>query len=343
MALNRRAFFLTLPLSAGVAVVSSSCARRLRVAPGYVELATSSPGAAAKATILVVMPETAQTKEVWTGLHDELGKQYRLVAVRAEGSTAAAAIGEGMRRHRPSAVVLMNNPTVVAYRNFQHESGLAQFPPAVIVMTSFLEGQSTQIVGATGISYEVPLITVVTNLRKLIATPIERVGVIVRAAERDLVRRQADLARREQISVILEEVSSNPNASELKGAIRKLKRQIDALWILNDDQLLTPRLIADGWLPGLDERPFCPSIVGAASLVSPSNSFGTFAVLPDHAALGVQAANILFDLADHDWILSASAQVEAPLSTTTTVDLVQARERFSLREDALKQVDKILE
>jgi hypothetical protein len=35
--------------------------------------------------------------------------------------------------------------------------------------------------------------------------------------------------------------------------------------------------------------------------------------------------------------------VELPLSTTTTVDLAQVRERFSLRKDALSQVDRILE
>ena len=36
-------------------------------------------------------------------------------------------------------------------------------------MTSFLEGHPSQIASATGISYEVPLITAVTNLRKVIA------------------------------------------------------------------------------------------------------------------------------------------------------------------------------
>lgn len=342
MALTRRTFVLSLPLSAGAAACATAT-RRPREATGYVELAAANLAAAAKATILVVMPETPQTREVWTGLSDELAGQYRLIAVRAEGATAAAAIGEGMRRHRPAAVVLMNNPTVVAYRKFQRESGLAKFPPAVIVMTSFLEGESTAIAGATGISYEVPLITVVTNLRKLIATPIDRIGVVARPPERDFVRRQAELAAREQIAVVVEEVSVRPNASEVKAAIRALKQQADSLWILNDDQLLTPNLIGDGWLPGLEERPFRPTIVGAASLVSSSNSFGTFAVLPDHTALGVQAANILFDLADHDFALPDAVRVEAPLSTTTTVDLLQARERFQLREDALRQVDRILE
>ena len=88
--------------------------------------------------------------------------------------------------------------------------------------------------------------------------------------------------------------------------------------------------------------PWVPTIVGAASLVSPSQSFGTFAVLPDHTALGTQAANLLLDIAEHDWQLP-SAGAQLPLSTTTTVDLTQARERFMLRPSALGQVDKVLE
>jgi len=165
----------------------------------------------------------------------------------------------------------------------------------------------------------------------------------VRASQRGFVKRQADLARREQISVVEQDVSTNPNASEIKWALRRLKSQMDVLWILNDDHLLTPRLIADGWLPGLNDRPYRPTIVGAASLVSASLSFGTFAVLPDHTALGVQAANMLFELADNNWMVSVNGEVELPLSTTTTIDLVQVRERFALRESALRQVDRILE
>jgi hypothetical protein len=211
-------------------------------------------------------------------------------------------------------------------------------------MTSFFDAAlPAAISSATGISYEVPLITAVTHLRKVLSTPIERVGVVARPTQRGFVQRQAALAAREQITVIAQEVSAAPNASEVKWALRRLKDQIDALWVLNDDRLLTPRLIADGWLPGLNERPYRATIVGAAALVSPPQSLGTFAVLPDHTALGVQAAGILFELAENGWALPPGAQVQLPLSTTTTLDLLQVRERFSLRVGALQHVDRVVE
>jgi len=96
--------------------------------------------ATAQATILVAMPDTPQTRQVWTGLGDELGKQYRLVAVRVDGAGAVDVFAEAIRRHTPAGIVLMNNPTVAAYRSYQRAVGGDRFPPAVIVMTSFLTG-----------------------------------------------------------------------------------------------------------------------------------------------------------------------------------------------------------
>jgi putative ABC transport system substrate-binding protein len=288
------------------------------------------------------MPETEQTKEVWTSLADELGSEFELIALGVNDRNSAATIARGIERHRPAGLVLMNNPTVAAYRNYQRRAGARHFPPAVIVMTSFLDGRRDLPTAATGISYEVPLITVVTNLRKLVATRIDRVGVILRQPLTGFVERQAALARLEQTQVIRETVSETPNASEIKRALRNLKDKVDALWILNDDRLLTGKLIAEGWLPGLNERPWVPNIVGASSLVSPAQSFGTFAVLPDHSALGVQAANLIFDIADNDWEVP-EYRAELPVSTTTTIDLPQVLERFALRDGALSQVDRILE
>ena len=210
-------------------------------------------------------------------------------------------------------------------------------------MASFLDETKRQITNATGISYEVPLITVATNLRKLSQVPVDRVGVVRRSNLAGFVKQQADLARREKFTVIEEEVSRSPNPSELKRAIRNVKGQVDAIWILNDDRLLTPRLISDGWLPGLTQSPRIPALVGAASLVSAKSSFGTFAVLPDHTALGVQAASLIYDVLDENAAIEADAHAVLPLSVVTILDLGQARDRLQLRADAVKLVDRILE
>jgi hypothetical protein len=339
--MNRRAFLLAIPACCVVSACSSSL-NRAPVRP-YTEIESTNPDLADARTIVVFMPDTPQAREVWVGLRDELVNDFRLVSIRVEGRDCAPTIVEGLRRYRPGAIVLMNNPTLSAYRDLQRSSNGSRFAPAVVVMSSFLEHRMSDLAAVTGIAYEVPLITVVTNLRRLMASPINRIGIIARPRLGGFVDRQAALAARENIVVVTEKVSQDPDRAEIRRALRRLKSDSDALWVLNDDQLLTPRLIADAWLPGLNERPWIPAIVGAAPLVSPGVGFGTFALLPDHTALGAQAAHLLLDIADNGWTLPADADVESPLSTTATIDLVQARERFVLRPDALRKVDRVLQ
>jgi hypothetical protein len=342
MGLTRREL-LTLPLCVGLASACSHTMRSSKVEHEGQELASVTTAGRRAPAILVFTPDTPQTKEVWSGLRDELGKDYRLVAVQVDAAGDTPTLEAALRRYAPRGLVLMNNPTVSAYMALQRQHPETRFPPAIVVMTSFLELSAAELRETTGISYEVPLITAMTNLRRLVALPHERVGVVSRAPLRGFIRRQIELCAREKITVTSEEVSQHPNPSELKRAIRALKQKVDVVWILNDDKLLTPWLISEGWLPGLDERPWLPSIVGAASLVSAQSNFGTFAVLPDHVALGAQAASMLLDIADNEWRVDTRGGIQLPLSTTTTIDLVQTRERFALQKDALSLVDRILE
>jgi putative ABC transport system substrate-binding protein len=306
---------------------------------GYQELHKNT--SAGRETVLVCMPETRQTQQAWTGLNDELGQEFALVAVRIEGRDDDPVIAEAVKRHRPASVVLMNNPTVTAYRRYESALNPKQRVPNVAIMTSFLQARRLG-PNATGVAYEIPLITSVTHLRKILLERIDRVGVIYRQSLGRFVSDQRELAAREQISIVGEAVSETPNESEIKSALRTLKQKTDAVWVLNDDHLLTPQLISKGWLPGLNERPWRPAIVGAESLVAAELSFGTFAVLPDHTELGTQAANVIFDIADEGWRLPNAYQTQEPLSIKTTLDLVQVRERFHLLPDALAHVDRVL-
>lgn len=340
MEMKRRALVVGVPL--GVLALSG-CGRSSasKAKAPYRELQVSEAAGADAATVVVFMPDTPQSQEVWQGLNDEIGQEFRLVAVQVEGPDSVDALRLAMERHEPRALVLMNNTTLAAYREYQSRYEHEQYPPAFAVMTSFLS-QESSLSRTTGVSYEVPLITVVTNLRKVLRTPIHRIGIVARRELTGFVRAQAALAEKEKISAVVEEVSATPNPAEIKRALRRVKREVDALWVLNDNHLLSPRLIREGWVPGLNERPWLPAIVGAAPFVSPGANFGTFALVPDHPSLGAQVANMIFDLADSEWEYDAEAAVQVPVSTVSTIDLIQARERLALRDDALQKIDRVL-
>lgn len=337
MAITRRELLIGLP-----ALGLSACGLGQPSGPKvstYQELA-HAPGDTTK-RLIVFMPDTRQTRDVWTGMTDEFNGEFDVRAVRIESSSDVESIRRGIERYKPSAAILMNNPTVAAFRRYEQSAAAKQRLPSFVVMASFL-GQRQLGPQTTGIAYEVPLITVVTRLRQVLATAVDRVGVIHRPGLRTFVERQQELAAVERIRLVKIEVSARPNESEIKSALRSLKSEANVIWVLNDDRLLTPRLISAGWLIGLNERPFRPTIVGAASLISSAHAFGTFALLPDHVALGAQTASLVFDMEAESWAIDAERLPDLPLSTTTIIDYAMASERFQLRKDALEQVDVIV-
>jgi hypothetical protein len=294
--------------------------------------------------ILVAMPMGPAFLETRKALAAEVSGSFDLTTFIVTPETRPAAFRAALDAAKPACVVLMNNGTVRMYREYQRERPGAPSPPAVIVMTSFLEDIRREIKGATGIAYEVPGVTAFVSLRELIKAPVARVGVVHSPYAKAFVARQRALALKEQIELVsIELQGETPNARDLQGALDALKRyhQIDALWVLNDNRLLKDaRFLREAWMPALKSLGV-PVVVGAAPLVNPSSHFGTFAVLPDHAALGAQAANLIFDLADNGWRADGHP-IELPLSTIKVLD-VRSATAFGLRESALNHVDRRVE
>src|SRR5262245_10856809 len=104
--MKRRSFLLQVP-ACGILLACSSAREQGKVVSPYSEIAVSTPKANERPTIVVFMPRTPQAMEVWTGLRDELARDFKLVAVEVEGRDSVDVFIQAMRRHRASAIVLM--------------------------------------------------------------------------------------------------------------------------------------------------------------------------------------------------------------------------------------------
>lgn len=325
----------------GCSAMSAEQAPRRAMAMGGIADPPARPG---RPLLFVAMPDSAHFHATRKSLLGEVKNGFDLVTFLVDPGTTSLGLGAAVEAAAPTCLVLMNNSTVRLYRDYQHSRPGRRFPPAVVVMTSFLEDIRGELINATGIAYEVPGVTAFVGLRAIINTPVSRVGVIHARYSRGFIERQRSLAAKEHVEMFPVEVSNQPTLNEIRDAFHFLKAvsRVDTLWVLNDNRLLKDgRFVVEVWQPAI-ERLKVPVIVGAAPLVSPQAAFGTFAVLPDHAALGVQAANLIQDLAEEDWD-AAHHSVELPLSTTSVLDLAAAGERFGLRGDPRKLVDQVVE
>ena len=295
-------------------------------------------------TLLIAMPTSSNFVDVRKSLVSEVQKNFNIRTFTVGPQTKANDIAAEIHSVKPDCLVLMNNATMNLYRQYQLADPTAAMPPTVLLMASFVEEAQPLIRRSTGIAYEVPGVTAFVNLRSVTTTPINRIGVIYRPAFRKLVERQTALAVREHVEVISVSVPNDVTAAGLREALRDLakNKKVDAIWMLNDNILVRDEgFLDDAWRAVTSDAKL-PLIVGVSNFVNPSAPFGALAVVPDHEALGLQAANLIFDLSDNDWRVEGRP-VELPLSVKTVVDVNMVRASFGLRPDALRHIDKALE
>jgi hypothetical protein len=295
-----------------------------------------------KALVLVAMPDSASFRTVRRALVDEIKKDFDVATQIVDSHTSPATFGAQLDSVHPTCLVLMDNPTVKLYRAYQK---VHQGPalPAVVVMSSFLDELRADLPNTSGVAYEVPGVTAFVNLRSVIERPVSRVGVVHRPSFRRFVERQKILAAKEQITIVPVEVPSEATSSDVRGALRSFHGagQIDALWVLNDNLLLRDGgFLETVWRPEIASLGV-PVVVGVPTLVSAQARFGSFAVLPDLEPMGVQAANVLYEISENDW-RAGEHPVELPVSTVTVVNMHQAKQ-FGLREGAARRIDKVIE
>jgi hypothetical protein len=298
--------------------------------------------------VLVAMPPSANFQAVRRSLLNELQRDFNVATLAVTAAMTAEELGAAIKNLSPACIVLMNNGTVGLYREYQRSSQLtnpgAVFPPSVVVMASFIDELRPTLVNATGIAYEVPGVVAFVDLRSVIKAPVRRVGVIYRPRFRQFINRQRDLAEKEQIELVTIEVGEGVYADRLRSSLHVLLvgQRVDALWMINDNELIkSSEYLDQTWRAEL-RYAHVPVVVGVPNLVNPSMPLGTFAVVPDYGGLGLQTANLIFDLAENGWHADQHP-VELPISINTLADVRQVRAQFGLKDDALQHIDRPLE
>ena len=299
---------------------------------------------AAEGTVLVLGPQIAAANEVVSGLRDELADHYQIVERKVTAATSVEVLSQIIREVEPLVLVLLDNPTVRLYRALQAvQPPGTRFQPAVVLMAAFFEQASAGLQNTTGISYEVPAVIGFVNLRSLLGRPLRKVGVLFRHGFEGVVARQGELAAAEGFTLAGRVLDDGDRVKAVKRGLRRLLDydHVDALWVLNDSALLFPELLARAWLPVL-RHGHIPVMVGVSSLVSAKLAFGIFAVLPDHRALGRQAAGLVDTLAEANWVVGAHRPL-LPVAIEKVLNVGMARALAPIREERLREVDRLIE
>lgn len=293
-------------------------------------------------SVLCLMPLVEEAVEVHRSLSHELSGSFNLHTLEVD-QLDFAGLGAALSRIGPQALVLIDNRSLALYREYQRlQPASAELPPALALMAAFGAESQRRLRNTSVITYQVPGVTGVVALRRLTSRPVHRVGVVYRRPFARFIEDNRRLARVENVALVAAPVDTEPTFNQVGWALDRLlggAQPVDALWVVNDNILLSAAQLREVWLPAIHGRRV-PVIVGVESLVNPQLDFGTLAVLPDPHALGMQAADHLFRLAEADF--QADPTVEPPVAVRTVVDAVQAELLGGLRRDALDTVERVI-
>jgi hypothetical protein len=303
--------------------------------------------ASAQESILVIRPEGNDFRAVVKGMAGDLDKDAVIKEKTIDDDSKTADIDSAVRQCRPFAVVLMDNSAIRLYRKYQR--GLADSAvkiPSIALMGILVGNAIDGIDNATAISYEIPIVTSAIVLRSLTGVPLGKVGVVHREIMKTLIEENRKTSARENIVVVNRCIQDkDPDlASSVKNALIDLlkKEKVDALWVPNDNLLLSVSLIKEVWIP-LVNKYKKPVIVGIEALASPELGFGTLAVMPDHVALGIQAASVIMNSRENDGWSMWAGSVDPALSVYKVLNLKQARKFFEVKKGNISSIDKVLE
>jgi hypothetical protein len=324
-------------------ILISSCVQPTIKEPRLIKNKTPLSGTD-KESLLIIRVEGENFEQVVLGLSEELTEEFFLHELIVDKNTQKQQIAPKIKEVSPKIVVLMDNVSISLYKKYQKElPKSALITPSVAVMASFMDMAIKDLKNSTGIFYEVPLVTSIVSIRAILSSnSFDKVGVLYREFMRPAINLNKKYCATENIELIPHLIANKGNLkSELKNALNKLGKQIDTLWLPNDNKLINAELLKSVWIYFAKEFQK-PIITGIEGLTEPKLNFGTFAVVPDPIQLGTQAAEIIFDAMENDWEVE-TGKVEQPRSVYKIINLEQAERLFQIDKEKLQNiVDKIL-
>lgn len=302
-------------------------------------------GSMSSMSILLVRPEGRNFTAVVKGITDDLGSEAQINELIVDDKMNKSTLAIAIKKIKPMIIVLLDNVAIRCYREYAIElPDSVPVQPSIILMGIMVEKAIAGIRNAEAISYEIPIVTAAVNLRTISGLPITKVGVVNRVLMDELVMSNKESCSREGIHIVSRSLPDKKRTMsvELRKALDDLfaKENIDALWIPNDNKLLTPYLVTSVWIPKVKQYGK-PVIVGIESLADPKLDFATLAVLPDHESLGAQVAALVMRARKNGWHVE-SGRVEPSISVYKILNYKQASKLFKVHEDNIAGIDKVL-
>lgn len=292
--------------------------------------------------VVVIRGKTAIFNEVLGGIKDDIDDEVSIIDLPIDSHSSVKDINKLFDKHHPRLVILIGNKAVNLYAKFQSHSDKTTFPPAIALAALYIDQFIDKLHNTTAIRYEIPAVTSIVAIRTILGQQVKKVGVIYRAWMRDIINENRAYCLAEGVEIVGIELPNKMNNANqaIKNALQQLNQQVDVLWIVNDNSLLTEETLVKAWLPA-SKTSKLPSFVGVKQFIT-KIPLGSFAIVPDNYGLGAQAADILFDIMENNWQLE-SHKILQPISVKKYINTTRLKNKgISYQNALLTQMEEVM-
>ena len=280
-------------------------------------------------SILVVRKNGPAFLEVKEGVAVEIDGDHTLVDYIISEKTKYEAFVKKVKQTNPDLMLLMDNQAVTyGIKYNQDKNKKTKLVPGVAAMGLNLKKYLSDIRGMSGITYEVPGLTLITRFRYIVNQPLKRILTFYRGSEfSDLIADTKAQLKREKIELLAMDVEKEgkDKKSIVKFLDENLKetvngKKVDGVLVLNDNALLNPETFGPIWVARAREFKV-PFLCGIENFALRKLDFCTYAASPNHKALGQQVAEQILTIIEDG---EEDVGVEYILSVVQTLNLERA-------------------
>jgi len=249
-----------------------------------------------KDSILIFTKPVGDFKVVADSLVRELERDNKVEIVNIDKDANLESFEKSVQASKPKVVVVMDNQAVNIAKEYHKKNPKAGFQTVAMMglnLKTILKGESS----ICGISYEVPIYTMLTQFRFTKAE--KKMGPVLtfyRASQfSDIIKDSQALLKQEGIDLVTVDVEKEASVADFlngNGKQQVLSSKYSAVLVLLDSILLEPKLFQEFWLKTSAEAKI-PFLVGTEKLVNPAFNFAMFGMSPNLSDLSSQAVQMI--------------------------------------------------
>lgn len=302
-------------------------------------------------SILALIPSEKQFQQALESTKIELGPDFSINTVEMSNKFTSDQFVMQLKKTDAQALILMDTKAVTTVIELQRSDSTFIALPKFVLMTLMAEVTASKLQHACGITFEVPIYTLVTNFNIVSAKDFSKVGIFHRNSAGPAILTAQKLLKKEQLELFPVCIDcKNPEKTTIQDAMATMNKQfgvltkrdkVDVVLLMADNLIVNNSNLGTFWI-GKVKKQNIPVIAPLDMLASPEIGLALFTADPDLTQLGIQSANQILDYFENGTAIETIG-FEPTISIKSTVNKTIARNiGWKLKEEKLSRINTII-